>query len=303
MLKLTGSGIGAARPRLFQAYVVTVVISGAAVAISQLPHLDLAMSQPRFWLMAGLALLVAWFAFTTRPVGGVWTVMSPTVCFTFAILLCCGLGHAVVTQVVAVAVQAWRVRQPPWQAAVTAGQFTLAFVAANAVLLVDDPDPFGRDGPINVVADAIGVVGAVAAWLGAFGVLLGVYTWLWRGVARMGHTDGAVGYHILYAAALLMLSPVLAVTSRVNMLFVPLVFVPLFAVQRMARLSDERDRAVRLDPLTGLANRAGLNARFDELTAMASRPGGRRARSAARLAGARPGPFQARQRCPGASGR
>ncbi len=273
MLKLTGSGTGAARPRLFQAYVVTVVISGAAVAISQVSQLDLAMSRPRFWLLAALALLVAWFAFTTRPVGGVWTVMSPTVCFTFAILLCCGLGHAVVTQVVAVAVQAWRVRQPPWQAAVTAGQFTLAFVAANAVLLVTEPDPFGKDGPINVVADAIGVVGAVAAWLVAFGVLLGVYTWLWRGVARMGQTDGAVGHHILYAAALLMLSPVLAVTSRVNLLFVPLVFVPLFAVQRMARLSDERDRAVRLDPLTGLANRAELNARFDELTAIAARSG------------------------------
>jgi diguanylate cyclase (GGDEF)-like protein len=274
VLKLTGSGVGAARPRLFIAYVVTVVISGAAVAISQFRHLDMATSQPRFWLMAVLALLVARYAFTTRPVGGVWTVMSPAVCFTFAILLCCGLGPAVVTQVVAVGVQAWRVRQPPWQAAVTAGQFTLAFVAAHAVLLINDPDPFGKDGPINVVADAIGVVGAVAAWLVAFGVLLGVYTWLWRGVARMGQTGGAVGHHILYAAALLMLSPVLSVTSRVNLLFVPLVFVPLFAVQRMARLSDERDRAVRMDPLTGLANRAGLSARFDELTAMAARPGG-----------------------------
>ena len=274
MLKLTGSGIGAARPRLFLAYAVAMVISGGAVAISQFPQfLEVARSEPRFWLVALLAVLAAWYAFVSPSVGGVWTVISPTVCFTFAILLCWGVGPAVVAQVVAVAGVAWRVRQPPWQAAVTAGQFILAFVAAHAVLLVGDPDPFGKDGPINYVADAIAVVGAVAAWLGAFGVLLGVYTWLWRGVGPIRPAGGAVGYHILYAAALLMLSPVLAVAAHVNTLFVPLVFVPLFAVQRMARLSDERDRAVRLDPLTGLANRAGLNARFDELTAVAARSG------------------------------
>ena len=63
----------------------------------------------------------------------------------------------------------------------------------------------------------------------------------------------------------------LAVTAHVNMAFVPLVFVPLFAVQRMARLSNERERAAGLDPLTGLANRAGLKARFDDLATWAGR--------------------------------
>ena len=47
--------------------------------------------------------------------------------------------------------------------------------------------------------------------------------------------------------------------------FVPLVFVPLYAVERMARLSAERDRMARRDPLTDLANRTGLRAAFGRL--------------------------------------
>jgi diguanylate cyclase len=266
--------IGAARPRLFRAYVAAVVISGAAVAVSQIPELSVAVTHPRFWLLGGLAVLVSWYAFVTvtPQADGMWTVISPSVCFTFALLLSCGLGPAVIPQVVAVAAAAWRVRQPPGQAVITAGHFILAFAAADVVLFAGHPDPFGKDGPINVVADAIAVVGAVAVWLGVFVFLLALFTWLSRGMPPVGLARETVGYQVLYTAALLMLSPVLAVAAHVNALFVPLVFVPLFAVQRMARLSDERHRAVRTDPLTGLANRAGLGSRFDDLTARAARP-------------------------------
>jgi diguanylate cyclase len=265
VLALTGSEIGAARPRLFVTYVAAVVISGVAIVINQFPQF-LAASEPEFWLVASLAVLVAWFAFVPPQGGMSWIVISPSVCFTFAILLCWGLGPAVVPQILAVAVSAWRVGQPFWPAVIRSGQLVLAFGAAYAVLLVGEPDPFGKEGPINVVTDVVTVVGAVAAWLGTFSLLLALSSLLWRGVTPVRAARGTVGHHILYTAALLMLSPVLGVAAHVNVLFVPLVFVPLFAVQRMARLSDERDRAVRLDPLTGLANRAGLSARFDELT-------------------------------------
>ena len=57
----------------------------------------------------------------------------------------------------------------------------------------------------------------------------------------------------------------LAVAAHINAAFVPLVFVPLYAVERMARLSAERDRMARKDPLTDLANRTGLQAAFDDL--------------------------------------
>ena len=274
MLATVGTRTGAVRPWLFKAYVVAVVTSSAVIAIGQFPDfVAAATTDPRFWLVAALAVLASWHAFATPQVDGWLTVVSPGVCFTFAILLCWGLGPAVVTQVVAVAFGARRVGEPLVQAAIRASHFILAFAAAHAVLLWGDLDRFGEEGPVDVASEAVAVIGAIAAWLGAFGILLAVSIWLRRGIPPMRQAGGSVGYLVRYAAAVLMLSPVVAVAVRVNVLFVPLVFVPLFALQRMARLSDERNRAVRLDPLTGLANRAGLSARFDELKDWVARSG------------------------------
>jgi len=265
---------GPARPRSFRAYVVAVAISSAVIAISQFPDfVAVAATEPRFWLVGALAVLVAWLAFATPQADGMMTVVSPGACFTFATLLCWGLGPAVVTQVVAAVAAAWRVREPPLQAVTRASNLVLALAAADAVLVRGHLDRFGNDGPVDVVSDALAVVGAIAAWLGTFGILLAISILLWRGVLPIRRAGRTVGYHVLYAAAVLLLSPVVAVAVRVNVLFVPLVFVPLFALQRMARLSDERNRAVRQDPLTGLANRAGLSTRFDELTDWVGRSG------------------------------
>ena len=272
MKVLTRPDVGAARPRLFVAYTVVVVALAAAITVSQLGQVaQTASSQPRFWLLATLAAFVAWLAFVTPRPGGAWIVLCPTVCFTFAILLCWGLGPAIVAQAAAVVAVAWRVRQAPFDAAVSAAEFTLAFAAAYAVVYLGDPDPFGKQGPVNVLGDALTVVGAATAWLLIFGVLLAVSAWLRRGGLPPQAATGTIGYHILFKAALLLLSPVLAVTAHVNIAFVPLVFVPLYAVQRMARLSNERERAAGLDPLTGLANRAGLKTRFDDLASWAGR--------------------------------
>jgi len=269
---LTRPDIGPARPRLFLAYTVGVTALATAITVSQLGQIaQTARTEPRFWLLAALAVLVAWLAFVTPRPGGAWIVLCPTVCFTFAILLCWGLGPAIVAQTAAVVAVAWRVRQAPRDAAVSGGEFTLAFTGASAVVYLGDPDPFGKHGPVNVLGDALTVVGAATAWLLIFGALLAVSAWLRRGGLPPQAATGTIGYHILFKAALLLLSPVLAVTAHVNMAFVPLVFVPLFAVQRMARLSNERERAAGLDPLTGLANRAGLKARFDDLATWAGR--------------------------------
>ena len=268
----TRSDVGRARPRPFLVYTVVVSLVAAAITVSQLGQIaDTAGTQPRFWLLAAVAVLVGWQALVTPRPGGAWIVLSPTVCFTFAILLCWGLGPAIVAQMAAVLAVAWRVRQAPLDAAASAAEFILAFAAAYVVVYVGDPDPFGKHGPVNVLGDALTVVGAAVAWLLAFGVLLAISAWLRRGHLPAQVATGTVGYRILFKAALLLLSPVMAVTAHVNIAFVPLVFVPLYAVQRMARLSNERERAAHLDPLTGLANRAGLKARFDDLATWARR--------------------------------
>jgi diguanylate cyclase (GGDEF)-like protein len=265
-MALIETNVGTGRQRLVQLYAVSVVAAGAIITASQLGSvLTTARSAPTFWLMAGLAMLAGAGAFVTSRPGGTAIVISPTACFTFAILLCWGLGPALIAQLGAVAVVMWRHRTRAWESAIVGGQYALAFTVASVVLQIGQPDPFGVHKPPNMWADAGDTFGAVAAWLLVFGVLTAVDTWLRHGFRQPRWAASVVGDQILFKAALLLLSPVFAVAAHVNVAFVPLVFVPMLAVERMARLSAERDRAARLDPLTGLPNRTGLKARFDEL--------------------------------------
>ena len=255
------------RRRLLQAYGVAVVALAGAITVSQLPGVETTAHEfPNFWLMAGLALLAGLASFkVTRPFGSA-VIICPTTCFTFAILLCWGLGPAILAQAGAIVVVTWKHRLAAWDSLITAGQYALCFAAAAAVLAVGDPDPFGEHKAPNLLGDATSTIGAVVAWLLAYGLLTVVEHWLRHGTARPREAASVVGDQMLFKAALLLLSPVFAVAAHVNVAFVPLVFVPLYAVERMARLSAERDRAARMDPLTDLANRTGLKARFDELT-------------------------------------
>jgi diguanylate cyclase (GGDEF)-like protein len=257
------------RQRLLRLY--TVATGGAAVVVMAFTAgqvVEAATRYPSMWLMTVLAVLAGGLAFIESPAPGrPQMIVCPTICFTFAILLCWGLGPAIAAQALAVALVRWKLHAPMVDGVKAWGQYTLAFVAAAAVLWLGQPDPFERDGPTNIVTDALTVVGAVAAWLVAYAVLEYGHSVL-RGLpARSRGLTHALGNQLLFKASLLLLSPVLAVAAHINVGFLPLIFVPLLAVQRMARLSAERDRAARLDPLTGLANRTGLRAGFRDLLA------------------------------------
>jgi diguanylate cyclase (GGDEF)-like protein len=219
-----------------------------------------------FWLMSGLAVLAGAHAIVEAPSPGrPATIICPTITFSFAVLLCWGLGPAIAAQLLAVAAAQWRLRRPIDEAVTVAGLYACSFGVASVVLWLGHPDPFQRDGPTNIYLDALTVVGAATAWLVTYWLLAMVAErLLWR-TSPPPHTAESVGNQMLFKASLLLLSPVLAVTAHISIAFVPLVFVPLYAVQRMARLSAERDRAARMDPLTDLANRTGLKAAYGEL--------------------------------------
>jgi diguanylate cyclase (GGDEF)-like protein len=254
-------------------YVVAVGVVTAAIMTALASQVAaVAIRYPQMWLMTALAVVAGWVAFVETAPRRIPMIICPTICFTFAILLCWGLGPAIMAQLLAVALVAWRLRRPLIEAIETWGQYMVAFAAAAAVLWIGQPDPFERDGPTNLATDAITVIGAVCAWLAAFAALELIHSVVRGSSLRSPGLGEAVGHQALFKAALLLLSPVLAVAAHINVGFVPLVFVPLYAVQRMARLSADRDQAARMDPLTGLANRTGLRSGFDQLVAAAPRP-------------------------------
>src|SRR5215475_6141762 len=150
------------RWRLLQAYGVAVVGLAAVITASQITGLETTAHEfPKFWLMTGLALLAGLASFkVTRP-GGTAVIICPTTCFTFAILLCWGLGPAILAQAAAIMVVTWKHRIRIWTSLITFGQYALCFAAAAAVLTIGDPDPFGTHKRPNLFDDAGFTVGAV----------------------------------------------------------------------------------------------------------------------------------------------
>ncbi len=91
----------------------------------------------------------------------------------------------------------------------------------------------------------------------------------WRLLRRTGP------YEALSTGALLLLGPVLAAAAYRGPALIPFVLVPLYAVNRMARLSRDQERLARLDPLTGLLGRKGLESELAEQLSIHAEAGSR----------------------------
>ncbi|WKU04530.1 bifunctional diguanylate cyclase/phosphodiesterase [Micromonospora sp. HUAS LYJ1] len=214
-----------------------------------------------FWTMAVLA--VGCDARPFVPSGRRQTsAVFPSTCFTFAILLGWGLGPAVLVQAVAVAVSGIRLRHAPWRTTFNAAQYACALAAAYLVLRLGPGGLF--DGDRLGWTDVLAVGGATLTWFvvnyGLVSTALRLrFGGRWWPAVRQG-----LPFELLSTGSLLLLAPVLVTAARASAALIPLVLVPLFAVYRMAHLSDEQVQLAALDPLTGLPNRKALLAEVAE---------------------------------------
>ncbi|MDI1464074.1 bifunctional diguanylate cyclase/phosphodiesterase [Catellatospora sp. KI3] len=246
---------------------IALVATAITLTIATIGQVPAALHETPFWVMTALALAAAAVTYLPpgRPIRGM--VVSPSLCFTFAILLCWDLGPAIAIQALTVAIIAIRARQSLPEAVLSGARYLVALGAAYLVLLIGEPDPFHSSSLTDLANDTAAVSIASLVFTAAYGwsVLAGGPRSPSTGGVRerlAGLKDPAV-----HLTALTMLSPVLAVTGHVSLGFVPLVIVPLYAVQRMARLSQDRQRAAHTDALTGLGNRASLQTAFARIRA------------------------------------
>jgi diguanylate cyclase (GGDEF)-like protein len=290
----TALGSGALRDRegVFFGYVALVGILALTLAAPFLADLPafLRHAPVAFWLVAALAVLadvlladgvladgVAFGPSVpsgARPLGPV----CPSLCFSFAALLSWGVGPAILIQAAAVTLSSVtlssvtvssvtlssvRLRHRPWRIAFHAGRYALALVAAHVVAA-----------QLGAVAAACGAVAGAVVWFAVDRILVAGAGRLrgedggWRTVPRPGRPDGrrparrsrTAPDEALSIAALLLLGMILAEAGYRRPVLIPLVLVPLYAVGRMIRLSQQRDAHLRLDPLTGLLSRRALAA-------------------------------------------
>ncbi|SCG56238.1 putative bifunctional diguanylate cyclase/phosphodiesterase [Micromonospora rifamycinica] len=240
-------------------------VIGLAVVVSVLPLVGLVgrpdLLSAAFWTMAVLA--VGCDARPFVPSGRRQTsAVFPSTCFTFAILLGWGLGPAVLVQTVAVVVSGVRLGHAPWRTAFNAAQYTCALAAAYLVLRLGPGGLF--DGHRPGWTDVLAAAGATVTWFAVNYGLVSTALRLrfggrWWPAARQG-----LPFELLSTGSLLLLAPVLVTAARATAALIPLVLVPLFAVYRMAYLSDEQEQLAALDPLTGLPNRKALLAEVAE---------------------------------------
>jgi diguanylate cyclase (GGDEF)-like protein len=202
-----------------------------------------------------------WFSFVQPAPSGAVIVVNPAVCFTFAIMLTWGLLAALAAHLAALSALTWRRRLSPARFGLLAGQSLVAFLAAFGTLQLDGSrGPRGREW--TDLHDAAVVIGAAAAFL--LGYFAAGYLIAWLDTRRLGGPiPPPSGNGLVFNVALVVLSPIVAVTADTNVALASVLLVVLYAVQRMARLSIERDQANRLDPLTSLGNRFFLREHFE----------------------------------------
>ncbi|MEU7958196.1 putative bifunctional diguanylate cyclase/phosphodiesterase [Micromonospora humida] len=250
------------REEPFLGLVAGVIGLAALVSVASLVDLvDRPGLPAAFWTMAVLA--VGCDARPFVPSGRRQTsAVFPSTCFTFAILLGWGLGPAVLVQAVAVTVSGVRLGHAPWRTTFNAAQYACALAAAHLVLRLGPGGLF--DGDRLGWTDVLAVGGATVTWFvvnyGLVSTALRLrFGGRWWPAVRQG-----LPFELLSTGSLLLLAPVLVTAARASAALIPLVLVPLFAVYRMAHLSDEQVQLAALDPLTGLPNRKALLAEVAE---------------------------------------
>jgi diguanylate cyclase (GGDEF)-like protein len=205
-----------------------------------------------YWVLAGLAVLVD---ARSRPGAGKRTnaVVLPSVCLTFAIVLAWGFAPALAVQAVAIGVA--RCGQPLRRTLHLLAQYAAALAAAAGVA-----GTAGLRLPLEAVrwTDTLLVLGAAVAWTAARFAAAWVIVKLAGFVPAESAPAAGARVELPTTGAMLLLGAVLPAVAQTSVALLPLVVVPLFAVDRMTRSMRENARAARTDVLTGLPNRRAL---------------------------------------------
>jgi diguanylate cyclase (GGDEF)-like protein len=178
--------------------------------------------------------------------------------FAFALLLSAGLGAAILAQAVASVVQDVAARKPAWRIAFNVGQYTLALAAAGAVLSIGSPAQ-GLHVPIEADQLPLVTTSAAAFFVTNF-LVVGVAIALFQRMSVLRYVRNDFIFSLYVGAVLLSLGPVLLAAIEVTPALYPACLLVMAAIYQGGRQAARAERQATHDALTGLANRARLQA-------------------------------------------